>query len=68
MDRDITLKPEQGLINGEFMNMVDHLEKALLSSDLPGIAKGDDGTFPLKTFLSQRVYMLGKCLCVKEGL
>lgn len=57
MNMDITLRPEQGLINSSFMNMVDNLEQTLLGSDLPGVAKGDDGTFPLKHSFSDGIYV-----------
>jgi hypothetical protein len=57
MDKNITLRPEQGLINSDFMDMVDNLEKSLLCSDLPGVAKGNDGTFPLKHSFSDGIYV-----------
>lgn len=57
MENSIVNKGENRIINLDFINKVESLEKAMLESDLPGIAKGNSDMFPLKHSFSEGVYI-----------
>ena len=57
MEDKLEIKKEHRLINTEFINKVETLEKAMLNSEDPRIAKGNSDMFPLKHSFSEGVYI-----------
>ena len=57
MEGKLEVKKEHRLINTEFINKVEALENAMLSSDDSRIAKGNSDMFPLKHSFSEGVYI-----------
>ena len=57
MEDKLEIKTEHRLINKEFINKVEALENAMLSSQDDRIAKGNSDMFPLKHSFSEGVYI-----------
>jgi hypothetical protein len=57
MEDKLEVKKERRLINLEFINKVETLENAMLSSQDTRIAKGNSDMFPLKHSFSEGVYI-----------